>query len=216
MAYYIKEKERNSIEIYFESRPSGEICSHLRSCGWKYVSNKKCWWGLCTADNEVLANFLCEEANSDEIKKSHLPNEKKKIHLAETTIHHTSSYRRYSPAIERDYANEKLFGISEIRMTQYIHTFDWWDGTKRESGRIIGEIFADDCIKKSFCLKCILYDSDGDIIGTYNNKTYGGGQSTYMVKPSSFFNGYPFEISFIVDPMSIEKMKLVISEHVRV
>ena len=44
MPYYLKNEEKNGIEIYFEKKPSDDICNKLKTNGWRWNRPKSCWY----------------------------------------------------------------------------------------------------------------------------------------------------------------------------
>lgn len=116
------------------------------------------------------------------------------------TKYKTSSLRKDSSIIERDLVLEKSFGIKKINFYYYVE----------ECGdiKIVGELFASTPLKKDFCFICTLYDEDGDIIESEENRSYGSGLVTSYIKTESYFDGFPFSFTFF-NPKAVDKIKIV-------
>ena len=87
---------------------------------------------------------------------------------------------------------ERLFEIDDLRFFGYLDSND--------NLVVIGEIIAYSELTEPFYLVCTLLDKDGDILYVAENESYGSGLVTSMIKPVSFFCGYPF-ILYIMPPM---------------
>ena len=96
----------------------------------------------------------------------------------------TSKMRLPDSFFTRDYQLEKQFGIDDLKLYGY-----WEDN---DSLVIIGQVFATD-LKKECCFICSIYDKDGDVIESTENDSYGSGLVTSMIKPKTFFDGFPFK-----------------------
>ena len=42
--YYLKNEERNGLEIYFGGKPSEDILSRLKEAHWRWYPTKGCWY----------------------------------------------------------------------------------------------------------------------------------------------------------------------------
>jgi len=113
----------------------------------------------------------------------------------------TSSMRKDSSIIERDIALEKSLGIDDMNLYYY----------KADDGliNIIGELFSAG-INDRFQLICTTYDSDDDVIESERNRGYGAGCVSSIIKPETFFNGYPFR--FYIFSSGDEKRISIIPE----
>lgn len=90
--------------------------------------------------------------------------------------------------IVRNIMAEKSVGIEEICLYVY--------GDAYGEINIVGQIFAKE-IRRSFELRCVVYDKDGDIILTEENFTYGGGGLvSNAIDDVCFFQGFPFRFAF--------------------
>ena len=59
-ATLIENKNQNGIEIYFESIPSEETRNDMKSAGFRWNRNKKCWYAKDTADTRKAAAAIAE------------------------------------------------------------------------------------------------------------------------------------------------------------
>lgn len=59
MAYYRVIRERNSIEIYFDSMPSDEIKKLLKSGAWRWHKVKRCWYNQNSFESRLIAHKIC-------------------------------------------------------------------------------------------------------------------------------------------------------------
>lgn len=192
MAYYLKNTEKNGIEIYFGSKPDYATIEELKANRWKWFPTKNCWYNKDTAENESLALKVCSNNTVNEIMNEHKPTSRS------ATTHHvpsapskkypTSKSRLDNSLFKRDLNLEKMFGIDELRLYGYVDRNNWI--------YIVGEIIAHKTPSDRFCLQCAIYDSDDDIIEAKKNSSYGSGVVTSLIKPASFFNGYPFTFVF--------------------
>lgn len=93
------------------------------------------------------------------------------------------SIRAAEDLFSRDYEQEKLLGINDLKLYAY------WES--ESSLTIIGQIFAPH-LEKAFCLTCSVYDKEGDVIESCENSSYGSGLVSSYIRPGSFFDGFPF------------------------
>lgn len=42
--YYLKNEEKNGLEIYFGGKPSEDILSRLKEAHWRWYPTKGCWY----------------------------------------------------------------------------------------------------------------------------------------------------------------------------
>lgn len=192
MAYYLKNREKNGIEIYFGSKPEDAVIDDLKLNHWRWFPSKNCWYKKDTPENEQFAKKICSKVTVEEVMSEFQPKtaktEKPKSIPAPTAKYPTSKSRLDASYFKRDLLLEKKFGIDEVRLYGYEQGED--------SICIVGEIIAKKTPPNSFCMFCTLYDDDGDIIETKENRHYGSGLVSSMIKPSSFFNGFPFSFTF--------------------
>lgn len=87
--------------------------------------------------------------------------------------------------ISRNLKKESLYGITDITIYAY--------KSREHSLDVVGQVFAGNKLKKAFCLIMSIYDQDGDIIESKTSSSYGSGLVTSMIKPMSYFNGFPFK-----------------------
>ena len=218
MDHYIRNKEKNGIEIYFDKKPSSETLMKLKENHWKWFRAKGCWYNRYIVDNEALAKELCEGnlkeelTAEDRLKKEldklmldsvydlHNTSKLKSKHSARNELYKASTLRKDSSVIERDYNIEKSLGIKNLTFYYYA----------KENGdiEICGEIYAHTPLKQSFCLCCTLYDEDGDVIETTENYLYGK-LACNKIKPASFFTGFPFGFRFFKPKTNIARIRIV-------
>lgn len=53
------------VEVYFSHIPEVNVRNRMKSLGWKWDANNRCWWGENTYINEVYVRDLCFLCNSD-------------------------------------------------------------------------------------------------------------------------------------------------------
>ena len=94
-------------------------------------------------------------------------------------------FKYTSRMIERDFELERDFGISELKI--YAYRYD-------DSLRVIGSIKSSR-IKEAFTLALVAYDTNGDIVLTDENDSYGSGIVTSRISPKTFFDDFPFSFS---------------------
>lgn len=70
MSYYIKNEEKNGLEIYFDGKPDESTRELLKENKWRWYGAKKCWYNRYSEANENLAKYLC-----DGVRKSYVPTE---------------------------------------------------------------------------------------------------------------------------------------------
>lgn len=99
-----------------------------------------------------------------------------------------SSDRLPASMISRDLKKEVLYGIKDLAIYAY--------KSDDSSLNIVGQVFAGSKIQKVFCLIMTIYDHDGDIIESKESASYGSGLVTSMIKPGSYFEGYPFKFYY--------------------
>lgn len=224
MAHYLRNKEKNGIEIYFDGRPADDVLTRLKENHWRWFRAKSCWYNRYSPENEALAKELCAggtrtlpskaQVLKEPVEKptefnSPVPMRQSSAATApptseaivKTTKYKTSSLRRDSSQIERDLAAEKRLGIKDISLYYYIER----DGDIE----IRGEIFAKMPLQTSFRFVCTLYDEDDDIIETKENSCYGSGVVTSYIKPACFFDGFPFGFSFFKPKAKVARIKIV-------
>jgi hypothetical protein len=113
----------------------------------------------------------------------------------------SSKYRLKDSLIKQDTNKEKTYGLDDVNIYAY------YSGDS--SLYIVGEIFSKKP-KKSFCMICTIYDKDGDIIETSENRSYGSGLVTSMIEPEVFFNRFPFKFSFWgIQKKDIKEIKII-------
>lgn len=223
MAHYLRNTEKNGIEIYFDGKPSDDILTRLKENHWRWFRAKSCWYNRYSAENEALAKELCEGKSRIQTAKTTTPKispqkfvEKQPTAPAQrkpvatphtpvpsvkTNIYKTSVLRKDSSEIERDLVAERRLGIKDISLYYYIE----------QDGDIVicGEIFARIPLQTSFRFVCTLYDEDDDIIETKENSSYGSGVVTSYIKPACFFDGFPFRFSFFKPKATVARIKIV-------
>ncbi len=112
-----------------------------------------------------------------------------------------SEHKMRNDVIKRNIRREKKYGIEDLKL------YGYYVGSSRFC--VVGEIFSK-AIKKEFCLKLAVYDSDGDIIDADENDHYGSDFVTSMIQPEVFYDGYPFKFSFWgVSIDKIEKISVI-------
>ena len=84
----------------------------------------------------------------------------------------------------RNWRKEASLGIKNISYYVYKPRESWL--------RIVGQVFAGDKITKEFCLKMVIYDRDGDVMISEVCEAYGDGLVSSMIRPKSYFNGFPY------------------------
>lgn len=106
-----------------------------------------------------------------------------------------------SNLIKRNLQLEASFGIENISIYAYKDS--------DSSITILGQVFAGELIENSFCLIMTLYDRDGDIIESTESNSYGSGLVTSMIKPCSYFDGFPFKFYYRGNLKDISKISIV-------
>lgn len=82
-------RNAGKIELYFDSVPSYNIRSTLKTCGWKWQSKRRCWYNFANNETEEFAKGLCEELNP--LKENELLNlPKEKLDLTNVIIRKNS------------------------------------------------------------------------------------------------------------------------------
>lgn len=223
MAHYLRNTEKNGIEIYFDGKPSDDILTRLKENHWRWFRAKSCWYNRYSVENEALAKELCEGKTRIQSTRTQVPKipTQKSVERPQpasvqrntiatphtpspsvkTNAYKTSSLRKASSEIERDLAAERRLGIRDISLYYYIEQ----DGDIK----ICGEIFAKMPLQTSFRFVCTLYDEDDDIIETKENSSYGSGVVTSYIKPACFFDGFPFSFIFFKPKASVARIKIV-------
>ena len=105
----------------------------------------------------------------------------------------------------RDYDMEQEFGVDDIKL------YGYWESDSHLA--IIGQVIASN-LSKQFSLMCSVYDKDGDVIKTSENRSYGGsGWVTHAIKPEVFFNGFPFSFNIYgLKKNSVKEIRVVLTE----
>lgn len=57
--YYLKNEERNGLEIYFGGKPSEDILSRLKEAHWRWYPTKGCWYTKYSKEKENFAKEIC-------------------------------------------------------------------------------------------------------------------------------------------------------------
>jgi hypothetical protein len=70
LSYYIKNEEKNGIEIYFDEKPDEATRNLLKEEKWRWNPAKKCWYHKYSEKNENLAFFLCAGNEKSHISAS--------------------------------------------------------------------------------------------------------------------------------------------------
>lgn len=206
MAYYLKNEEKNGIEIYFDGKPSDEVLVELKANHWRWFPPKNCWYNRFSEENESFAKNVCNNDPSEiagKVEDDEIINPSKKQpettgsygsssapQVAETIKYPSSKYQVDERLIKRDKRKESKYGIDDIKIYAYYEDVG-------KNICIIGEIWANKKPSKDFCIICTIYDKDGDILETKESSSYGSGLVTSMIKPETFFNGFPFKFYFI-------------------
>lgn len=89
--------EHNGIEIYFEEKPSEDILEKLKSNGWRWHRQKKCWYAINNSLNLSTANEICAPKNNASNKRVFLvQHSSKQSHqdIANAQIHQNSEYQK--------------------------------------------------------------------------------------------------------------------------
>lgn len=183
MIHYLKNEEKNGIEIYFSNKPEEAILSKLKEGKWRWHRTKMCWYNRYSPENEDLAKRLCNGNKEENLPKLEPKKVEKKVHTQAT-----SKLRIKDSMIVRDDSLDSTFGITDVKLYGYAHD---------EEICIVGEVFAKEPLKKDFCFICNLYDHDDDIIESSENDSYGSGLVTSMIRRNSFFDGFPFMFRFM-------------------
>jgi len=53
--YYLKNEEKNGLEIYFGGKPSEDILSRLKEAHWRWYPTKGCWYTKYSKEKENFA-----------------------------------------------------------------------------------------------------------------------------------------------------------------
>lgn len=108
-------------------------------------------------------------------------------------------YKYPAETIEFDSELEKQFGILQLRVYAYKY---------KDYLSVIGSIEGSK-IKERLTLALVGYSTNGDIILTQNNETYGDRIVTNVISPKVFFEGYPFKfLCWDSDVSKISKIKI--------
>lgn len=65
MTSYIRNYEKNGIEIYFDKKPSALIRDTLKSNGWRWNGYSKCWYNYYSEKNWSFAESICDSKFQD-------------------------------------------------------------------------------------------------------------------------------------------------------
>jgi len=113
-----------------------------------------------------------------------------------------SSTRLPANMISRNLKKEALYGINNLAIYAY--------KSGDSSLDVVGQVFAGNKIQKDFCLIMTIYDHDGDIIESKESSSYGSGLVTSMIKPMSYFDGFPFKFYFFgIKWKEVSKIEIV-------
>lgn len=61
MSYYVKNEEKNGLEIYFDGKPDEATRDLLKENKWRWFGAKGCWYNRYSEANEQLAKHLCDD-----------------------------------------------------------------------------------------------------------------------------------------------------------
>lgn len=116
-----------------------------------------------------------------------------------------NSSRINNNIISRNKKLEKSLGIDDIKIYAYMQY--------ETQLRIVCEIVSNGIVEP-YSFQCTVYDTDGDVIATEENCSYGGGHCisfvTSMINQKSFYNGIPFEFELHIPKGSKpKKIKIV-------
>lgn len=208
--YYLKNEEKNGLEIYFGEKPSEDILNRLKEAHWRWYSTKGCWYTKYSKEKENFAKDICSSPQSTALQNSSsesVPSNESSvpqpISMPDTLSkkYKVSSMCRDSALIERNRTLEKEFGIKDISLYYYVTEYD--------TVNIIGEIHAYTTISKSLQFVCTVYDEDNDIVESVENDAFGGrGLLTSTIKPKIFFDGFPFTFEFSVSNTAVKRIVL--------
>lgn len=185
--YYLKNEEKNGLEIYFGGKPSEDILNRLKEAHWRWYPTKGCWYTKYSKEKENFAKEICSSSQPSAPESSSPENipsfESSNPQPVSAPIVPPKSKRKYKASslcqdvsiIKRDQLMERKLGIKDLSMYYYV--------TKSNYHEIVGEIFSSVRISKEFRLICTFYDNDGDIIDT---------KRTRVIQPTNFFEGFPF------------------------
>ncbi len=193
MSYYLLNNEKNGIEIYFDNKPSNDIIAELKEARFRWYPPKNCWYNKNTPNNLMTAQKLCGNSSAVSVEKTMVSQPTSQFQKQ----YPQSKFRISNNLFTRDLKAEKTFGIDNITL------YGYWKG--EDAIYIAGQIFSQKPIRKNFCMMCTVYDKDGDIIETQESCSYGGGLVTSMIKPATFFDGFPF--CFILWDISKKSLK---------
>ena len=70
MAHYLRNTEKNGIEIYFDGKPSDDVLNRLKDNRWRWFRAKSCWYNRYSAENEAFAKELCEGKSRIQTEKT--------------------------------------------------------------------------------------------------------------------------------------------------
>lgn len=73
MAYFLKNEEKNGLEIYFDGKPDEATRNLLKENKWRWFGEKACWYNRYSEANEQLAKRLCDD-NRREIHSQSVQN----------------------------------------------------------------------------------------------------------------------------------------------
>lgn len=208
--YYLKNEERNGLEIYFGGKPSEDILSRLKEAHWRWYPTKGCWYTKYSKEKENFAKEICNspqptapESSSSENISSNESSNPQPISAPIVPPKLKCKYKvfslcRDSSIIERNRVQEKKLGIKDLDLYYYV--------TGGNTFRIIGAVHAIDSLKKKIRFFCTFYDNDGDVIATESSDIW------YVpITPENFFDGFPFSIE-ICTQVPVCRIKLVPKE----
>lgn len=140
MAYYVKNKEKNGIEIYFDGKPEEVIRDELKKNKWRWTNVRHCWWHYYNDESEEFAKRLCnghEEQfplNTNEQtytsqtsslrsrgKSINQSNKIKPVSFTKASVNQTLDLKRVMQAVGGVYVNrDKLRGVMKDLYPQSI------------------------------------------------------------------------------------------------
>ena len=198
MAHYIKNEEKNGIEIYFDKKPLEAVLFQLKTKKWRWYPSKKCWYHRNTYENELYAKLLCDEGELvlseenieiDEQESAEQEDDFCEESSEEQIFQRNVPVRVDIPNIVRNYGEEQKYGIKKIRFyafREYEHSVS-----------IIGEVLVEKPWVEDFCLYCSVFDESGKIIQSEYNNNYGRGEgSSNVIKEDTYFPWFPFKFEF--------------------
>lgn len=170
MPRYVRNNERNGIEIYFEKKPTEAVRDTLKANGWRWSSFKQCWYTYYSEPNLQFAEILCQENKNGfydalEINNSKTPKEntnigshptvevesrdgkKSYLSVGDRVVVRDEYGKKYVGTVDQIYSNSGKVGVNYIEKSGDSGKRTRWGSFKFEKVK-----------KQAAVLQALLYD----------------------------------------------------------